>query len=177
MIKTTLILHKLHSADTSAFRWCAARKHRDQLAEISRWISKTGDGPWYAAIGLLFAAFGGELGWQFFLTGLLAYGLDVPLYVMLKKSFKRQRPFVRLGSSPYLIPSDEFSFPSGHTAAATVWASLITVFFPVLAPFAWIWALAVGSSRVLLGVHYPGDILAGMVLGGSCAAVALSLLG
>lgn len=177
MIKTTLILHKLHSADTSAFRWCAARKHRDQLAEISRWLSKTGDGPWYAAIGLLFAAFGGESGWLFFLTGLLAYGIDVPLYVLLKKRFKRQRPFVRLGSTPYLIPSDEFSFPSGHTAAATVWATLITAFFPLLAPFAWVWALAVGASRVLLGVHYPGDILAGMVLGGSCAALALSVLG
>ena len=177
MIKTTLILHKLHRADTSAFCWCAARKHRDQLAAISRWISRTGDGPWYAAIGLLFAAFGGDTGWQFFLAGLVAYGLDVPLYVLLKKRFKRQRPFVRLGSTPYLMPSDEFSFPSGHTAAATVWATLISAFFPLLAPLAWIWALAVGSSRVLLGVHYPGDILAGMVLGGSCTAVALGLLG
>ncbi|MFZ5841537.1 MAG: phosphatase PAP2 family protein [Pseudomonadota bacterium] len=177
MIKTTLILHKLHRADTSAFCWCAARKHRDQLAAISRWISRTGDGPWYALIGLLFAAFGGETGWQFCLAALVAYGLDVPLYVLLKKRCKRQRPFVRLGSTPYLMPSDEFSFPSGHTAAATVWATLITAFVPLLAPFAWLWALAVGSSRVLLGVHYPGDILAGMVLGASCAALALGAVG
>ena len=175
-IRTTLILHKLHSADTSAFRWCAARKHRDQLAELSRVISRTGDGPWYAAAGLLFALFGGEAGWLFFLAGLLGYGLEVPLYVALKKRFRRQRPFVTLGSTPYLMPSDEFSFPSGHTLHAVAFSLVAMAHYPALAWLLVPFTASVAASRVVLGLHYPSDVLAATAIGSGLAGLSLWLV-
>lgn len=170
------MLHSLQQADARLFHWCSARKRRRQLAAASLWISRTGDGPLYVLLGLLVLMLEPAHGRAFFTAALLAYAVDVPLYLLLKNSIKRPRPFVRLQTWHYIMPSDEFSFPSGHTAAATVWAVLIAAFYPVLAPLALCWALCVGASRVFLGVHYPGDILAGMVLGASCAALGLSTL-
>ena len=56
-------------------------------------------------------------------------------------------------------------------------ATQLVIFFPVFAIAAFVWALTIGASRVLLGVHFPGDILAGISLGTLCALLANELLG
>ena len=170
-----LSLLTLHDADTRLYRWCASRKHRDGLARTAYWVSKTGDGPIYAAIAILLAFFEPQHGTSLLQAALFAYAIEVPAYIWLKKRIKRERPFVRLNSWHYIVPSDEFSFPSGHTAAAMVWAVLIATFYPAFLALVLVWALVVGASRVLLGVHYPGDILAGLVLGISSAYLGLNL--
>jgi undecaprenyl-diphosphatase len=75
------------------------------------------------------------------------------------------------------MPSDRFSLPSGHTAAAWVIAILVALHYPILAIPVFIWATLVGISRVYLGVHYPTDILAGFILGTLSAVSSILIKG
>jgi undecaprenyl-diphosphatase len=74
----------------------------------------------------------------------------------------------------WIVPSDKFSFPSGHTAAAFLFAWMIHTIYPTFSVIAFIWAALVGLSRVLQGVHYPTDIVAGAALGSSCAYLSIN---
>jgi membrane-associated phospholipid phosphatase len=86
----------------------------------------------------------------------------------LKYSLHRTRPFV--AHAGYIEPRDSPhtpSFPSGHTTAAFVTATSLTLSYKkwYVAVPAYTYAGVVAYSRMRLGVHYPSDVLAGMVLG------------
>ncbi len=112
------------------------------------------------------------------LAGLVAFALELAAYRVIKQTVRRNRPFeVVAGVACRRRPSDRFSFPSGHTAAAFVAATLIAEIYPPLLPAAGLWALAVGISRVHLGVHFPSDVVAGMLLGILSAACGITAVG
>lgn len=163
--------------DTIAFRWCMSRKRVAEIASVSRRISSLGDGYLYALIGVLLFWLDNQYGSGFFYTGLLAFAIELPAYLLCKNLVRRNRPNDSIaGFEAFLVPSDKFSFPSGHTAAAFIMAEVITVYYPEFSVLSYSLALMIGCSRVLVGVHYPTDILAGMVLGMSSSSLAVSIM-
>ncbi len=166
----------LTAFDLFAFNWCLGLPQAPQMALISRQISRLGDGGFYLLLGVFLAIFEPISGMAFLIAGLFAYSIELPLYLLLKNTIKRDRPCESLSIEAYIVPSDKFSFPSGHSAAAFVFAVLIAHFYPAYAEFVYSCALMVGVSRILLGVHYPSDIVAGGVLGLCSATFALSFL-
>lgn len=170
------LLKKINHFDLVAFQWCLSRKHAAQIAAVSRWVSHIGDGVYYLIIGVIVALLEPVFGMSFLLTGLFAFSIELPLYLILKNSIKRRRPDDVLAEFvAFLIPSDKFSFPSGHTAAAFVMATLVSFYYPSFLLLAYSLASVIGFSRVLLGVHFPTDLVAGAVLGASSAMVAIFL--
>ena len=168
-------LQRIHHLDTLLFLWLHVTKRYPYRKSI-RWISRSGDGPFYIVITLIILFLDSQQSMAFLAAGLLAYVGEVSLYLLLKNTIRRDRPAVRIETyEAWIVPSDKFSFPSGHTAAAFVFACLLLQFYPLFAAPAFIWASLIGASRVLLGVHYPSDIAAGTLLGCSCAFTAIFL--
>jgi undecaprenyl-diphosphatase len=104
---------------------------------------------------------------------LLGFTLERPLYLVLKNVCRRDRPEATLKIPSFIIPSDRFSFPSGHTSAAFLVATLVSAFYPALAPLLFSWAIMVGMARVILGVHFPTDTLIGAVMGSTLALASM----
>lgn len=94
------------------------------------------------------------------------------LSLTTKEIVRRKRPYIKYPG--YIIPRvDEsgYSFPSNHTAGAFALATSLTLNYPkwyIIAP-AYVWAAAIGYSRMQLGVHYPSDVFAGAILGAASA--------
>jgi len=72
-------------------------------------------------------------------------------------------------------PLDRYSFPSGHTLHAVAFTVVATAHVPALAPILWPFAALVAASRVVLGLHYPTDVLAGALIGAALAGTSLSI--
>lgn len=175
--KKVEILILLHQLDVVIFHWTMKRKRLDLMARLARTISRSADGFAYPLLALGLYLLDPINGSAFAAAMALTFSLERPLYWVLKNTLKRRRPPSALpGFQSFIVPSDQFSFPSGHTSGAFVCTVLLCLFFPAVAPIAFVWAALVGASRVTLGVHFPSDILAGATMGGILAWSAAQLL-
>jgi len=168
------LLQNIHQFDLRTFEWCLRRKHRELTVVFSRHVSRSADGPLYAVIIVVFMALGN---WPVATLMLVAFALERTLYFLFKSFFRRNRPAVAIpGFKSAIVASDQFSFPSGHTSAAFLVACALHSTFPFLVWVLYPWACCVGAARVMLGVHFPTDILAGALLGTSVFLLVASFI-
>lgn len=149
-------------------------RHR-QIRSLFALVSWLGDGKfWYGLMLALPLTKGFEAGACSALQMALTAAIAVALYKCLKHGTNRERPFVaHPGIACAVAPLDRYSFPSGHTLHAVCLTMLATEHHPelalVLAPF----TVLVMLSRVVLGLHYPTDVLAGAAIGWLLAEASL----
>jgi undecaprenyl-diphosphatase len=130
-------------------------------------VSRLGDGWLWAAlaVGLLAAEGVGAL--DALARMGLAAAVGLPLYRLLKRGTARPRPCHAGGDAPIaLVPAlDQHSFPSGHTMHAVAFTLVLLGSYPALSWALVPFTLLVALSRLVLGLHYPSDVLAGGALG------------
>jgi undecaprenyl-diphosphatase len=98
------------------------------------------------------------------------------LYRALKKLTRRPRPYrACAGVIAHVPPLDEFSFPSGHTLHAVSFSIVAVAWYPQLAPCVFGFSALVAASRVILGLHYPSDVMAAIAIGSSLGMVSVWL--
>jgi undecaprenyl-diphosphatase len=165
--------------DAAEFGLCRTLNRGASFAiprRLFRVASRLGDGIlWYLLIALLPVLYGAAAvkpAIVMALTGILG----VALYSLLKRVFVRERPFITHAAIDLRgAPLDRYSFPSGHTLHAVSFAWQATAHFPelgwVLVPLAGL----IAASRVVLGLHYPSDVLAGAAIGAALAELGTSL--
>ncbi len=121
--------------------------------------------------------------WRSALACLLIDGGGGLLNVVLKELVHRPRP----PGAELVLGSHSWSFPSGHAMGATIGYGTLTLLvwlvWPISLPMRWIvlvgaitMILAIGVSRVALGVHYPGDVAGGWLIGLGCLGVGAAVL-
>ena len=171
-------LARLHQWDALVLnRVFQGVRYRHRVTQVMAAVSRTGDGPLYgvAAIAVWLTDIPGAE--RFSAALLLAFAIERPIYYLLKNSFKRNRPAqVVPGVIAVVVPADQFSFPSGHTSAAFCFATVAGMLLAGSCNPIFLWAAAIGLSRIVLAVHFPCDVLAGAIIGSTVGTISSGLV-
>jgi undecaprenyl-diphosphatase len=140
-------------------------------------VSRLGDGLFWYSLMLLILLFEGSEGLLPVLHMALAGLSGTLLYKWLKGKTLRPRPF-EVHQDIFMTgkPLDKFSFPSGHTLHAVVFGLVAINYYPALSFIIMPFVSMVALSRVVLGLHYPSDVLAGAFIGSLIAALSFLLV-
>lgn len=174
--KMNAYLHRFNQADSAL---CIRVNKTSQYRLVRIWfrlISRLGDGVFWYAVMLGIVLSQGESGYMP-VVHMAAAGLTGTLiYKWLKGKTLRPRPY-EVHQDIWLTgrPLDRFSFPSGHTLHAVAFCTVALAYYPVLAGLLVPFTLMVAMSRVVLGLHYPSDVIAGAVIGGLIAALSFAI--
>ena len=174
--KVDMYLHWMSQVDSSLCIRINRTSQNRWIRRLFRLVSRLGDGMfWYAVmLGILLSE--GEAGALPCLHMALVGICSALIYRWIKEKTLRPRPY-EVHQDIWLtgIPLDRFSFPSGHTLHAVSFPIVALAYYPqltwVLIPF----TLMVGMSRVILGLHYPSDVVAGALIGSAIAILSFAV--
>ncbi len=171
-----LVIDYFDDLELSACRRINALSHRQAVRTFFSAISRLGDYPAWVGFGLVCASQQGANTPLFVIQTLITAAAGILAYKLLKNRLVRERPYITHGDIVCgTAPLDRYSFPSGHTLHAASFAVLYGSYEPsmlvVLVPFAGL----VAASRVILGLHYPSDVLVGGSIGAALATASLAL--
>ncbi|MGA7704358.1 MAG: phosphatase PAP2 family protein [Solirubrobacteraceae bacterium] len=168
-------LHQLHQADAALYAAVA----RTGTPALDRSMARLSDAANYSRLSIASAAVlgavGGARGRRAARYGLASVTVTATIVNLAIKPLTSRRRPDRMAEG---VPRDRHvrmpvstSFPSGHSAAAFAFATGVGHVMPVAAIPLRLLATAVAYSRVHTGVHYPGDVVAGSLIGVTLAQV------
>lgn len=163
------IIRRDYNVMRRANNWAAPRWMRAYVLASTR----GGDGWLWYAMGICILLFGGDNRFRAIGAAVTAAVLSILLFKVLKQFTGRRRPCeIEPHCWATLLPPDQFSFPSGHTMTAFAVAIPLLLFYPELTTGLLFCALSIALSRILLGMHFLSDVVAGAILGTALGCLA-----
>lgn len=177
MSKLSVQAARLQRLSDRELVWCLRfnrASDRRGLERLFATVSRLGDGIFWYLLMLGLPLVQGATAWSA-VGRMAAVGLlGLAIYKWLKAKTTRLRPGdCHVLIRPRVPPLDQYSFPSGHTLHAVAFSVVAVFHYPWLAWLLLPFTLLVALSRLVLGLHYPSDVLAGALLGGSLATLVL----
>lgn len=155
-------------------QWYAPRWIRGWMIASSR----AGNGWLWFGLGLVLLFFGGYRRFYALGAGAASVAAGLVTFFLLKRVIGRERPCATESHCwANLLPPDRFSFPSGHTITAFAVTVPIGLYYPSLLAGLIFCAMSIAASRILLGLHFLSDVLAGILIGCTIGVAAFALFG
>jgi undecaprenyl-diphosphatase len=143
-------------------RWRAPRWFRILMMLATR----LGDGWLWYTLAVILVLYGGERRFVAIAAAAAASLTGILIFRELKGRSRRKRPCeIEPHCWATILPPDKFSFPSGHSITAFAVALSVGLFYPDLQPCLLAVAVLIASSRIILGMHFLSDVLAGSAIG------------
>lgn len=168
-----LVQHSDIQVSVRICRWGGPRWFRHLMLLVTR----LGDG-WLWPLGVVLLAQSMTPG-DALRRMLLGASLANLALIVLKRTCRRSRPAemgLAIGSprfAPELLAFDQFSLPSGHSLNAFALATILATQWAWATPLILLLAGAIATSRVFLGRHFVGDVVAGALIGSAIGAVVI----
>jgi len=171
------LLHRMNQFEIPICLFFNRINHRKLLSQFFSLISRLGDGIFWYSIMLLLPLIYGIEGVYAALHMAAVGGIGVFIYKWMKISTQRIRPYSFHNDIIKSVAAlDKFSFPSGHTLHAVGFSVVLLAYYPewsiLVIPFAFLVAI----SRLVLGLHYPSDVLIGALIGIVLSVTSLFLI-
>jgi undecaprenyl-diphosphatase len=171
LIKPITVLNRCSEAE---LLFCCAVNRACRFGAVRRFfagVSRLGNGVFWYALMILLPVLYGEAGAHTAMRMLVSGAIGVLIYRLIKTRTARPRPHaasasIQLGA----VALDRYSFPSGHTLHAVGFTLVAASAHPGLATLLMPFCVLVALSRVVLGLHYPTDVLSGAALGALIAS-------
>jgi membrane-associated phospholipid phosphatase len=177
---STGIMAELTAVDEALYA-AVASTDTPRLDAFFRRLSRTADKSvlWFGVAGVL-AVVGGPTGRRAAVNGVASVALASATANLVGKQVTNRRRPDRIGAGVpgerHVPMPESTSFPSGHSASAFAFAEGVSAAAPVLGLPVRLAAVGVAYSRVHVGVHYPGDVVAGVLIGVTAGEVACRVL-
>ncbi len=172
MIKKLNIGSKLKSFDDYFIQLINARIKNRYLDIFFYRATDLGGAVFISIFTLSLVLFGSRENKIIGVEALIALTISQIIVHSLKKLLSRQRPYKIIEQlNTFGIDLSDYSFPSGHTTASFSLATSLALNLPKFAVIVFFLALIIAISRIYLGVHYPTDVTAGIVIGLGIALV------
>ncbi len=157
--------------------WFNRACHYHWIQQFFSFISWLGDGKfWYSLAFIVLPLYAGMDSFYTILHMTCSGLTGVLIYKLIKSKTERQRPYyvdhqIKLGTAPL----DHYSFPSGHTLHAVNFSIILLAYYPEFGIFLIPFASLVALSRVILGLHFPTDVIMGAFIGMTLAISSFQL--
>lgn len=175
-----LVRHAMPAAELELCLFANRLARRRAVLGAFSIASRLGDGWFWYALMVALPLVDGIAGLRASLHLAAVSLVSLALYRAIKQATRRPRPCAAHARiRAWVAPLDEFSFPSGHTLHAVAFTIIALAYYPnpalalLLVPF----TVFVALSRVVLGLHYPSDVVAAIGIGALLAAASLRLTG